>query len=215
MPGTLNPASPAFTLKERARTRRDGGVQIVDTYAGPASTLGTFLAAYVGQNTPPAHPSHPGSILDEIRERYDDSRAIVYVDLTYVPASAGYSYTPLRPVGSVVIEAEPVTEDLSLAQWTALGGSGSDFADGQDSIAKPAVQVSVIETVRNYNWSEAELSRLAVGQAKPPGYSQITGTLTDNAWSAAGCRVREGDGVAEITRIWMFRPWRAPTPPAE
>lgn len=214
MPGTLNPASPAFTLKERARTRRDGGVQIVDTYAGPASTLGTFLAAYVGQNIPPAHPSHPGSILDEIRERYDDSRAIVYVDLTYVPASAGYSYTPLRPVGSVAIEAEPVTEDLSLAQWTALGGSGSDFADGQDSIAKPAVQVSVIETKRNFNWDEGTLKNLSQGAKTPGEYSQFSGALTLAAWSAAGCRVREGDGVAEITRLWMFRPWRVPEPGA-
>lgn len=215
MSGTLNPATPSFTLHERARTRRDGGVQIVDTYVGPTAGLDTFLATYVGASAPIAHPSHSGSVLDEIKERYDPSRTIVYVDLTYVPASSGYAYTPLRPVGSIVIEAEPVTEDLSEKQWIALGNSGSTFPEGQDSIAKPAVQVSVIETVRNYNWSEAELSRLSIGKAKPSGYSQITGTLTDNAWSAAGCRVREGDGVAEITRIWMFRPWRAPTPPAE
>lgn len=204
MAGTLNPASPAFTLQERTRSRRDGGTAITDTYVGPTSGLDTFLAPYVGAVAPIPHPSHAGSVLDEIRERYDQSRTVVHVDLTYIPASGGYAYQPLRPVGSVVIEAEPVTEDISIDQWVAAGGSASDFAEGETSKSRPAIQLTVVKTERFWDWTQAALKALATGDSTPAAY--LSGPLTAAAWSAAGCRVREGDGVAEKTQVWMFRP---------
>ncbi|WP_204568356.1 hypothetical protein, partial [Collinsella tanakaei] len=81
---------------------------------------------------------------------YDDSRTVVYVALTYIPGLSSLSSTPFRPIGSVVIEAEPVTEDISIDQWVAAGGSASDFAEGETSKSRAAVQVTVSKTERTW-----------------------------------------------------------------
>jgi hypothetical protein len=202
---TLNPTLSGFTLKQRDRQRKSAGVEISDTYFGPVSAMAAFLAA---NDYGSAHPSHAGSVLDRIQERYDENNLTsVYLTLTYIPGATSMSSTPFRPIGSVVIEAEPVTEDVSIDQWVAEGGSASDFAEGETSKARAAVQVTVAVTERSWAWTQAAVKALATGTPTPAAY--FSGPLTAAAWTAAGCRVREGDGVAEKTQVWMFRPSKA------
>lgn len=189
MSGTLNPASPAWTLQKTTVSEASTGATVTEVWAGPKSTQDTWTATKVFGT---AHATYTTARLRRKEYDADPSQTMGSVSLIYDPPETA-SDMPPSGTDSLEFSEETYTEEVDVNPLTPSEGKktveGTQYVYRRTMVDAGNIDIATISALT-----------LTGTAARPPGESGGT------AWTSKAESARKENGVREIVTRHVYRP---------